>query len=235
MGVSHASLAAWQALPVAGRDTRTRASWLATALAVAERHNLKPTQYEVHEALGRLFTTRPAIAAAALAHFPPLFTCSSAKCRRKRHATRCVHCRSSFELSAARREAEIGGASGRKSLTRRPTPSSMRSNISLTEANLQKTMLLDQLEPPKRTRTRLTGLANRRRLDRRLADEFALALRHNPPALGGDGGPRSLQDGERSLFACRGATAALRAIAKLLSAQVRPQPTSWRASAARSS
>ena len=52
--------------------------------------------------------------------------------------------------------------------------------MSLTEANLQKTMLLDKLERQTHEDA-LTGLANRRRLEQRLADEFALALRHGRP------------------------------------------------------
>src|SRR4029450_10044598 len=83
-----------------------------------------------------------------------------------------------FEVAAARRETEME-RERHEALTRANADLDSL-NISLTEANLQKTMLLDQLER-QTYEDALTGLANRRRLDQRLADEFALALRHNRP------------------------------------------------------
>jgi diguanylate cyclase (GGDEF)-like protein len=89
----------------------------------------------------------------------------------------------------------------------------------LTEANLQKTMLLDQLER-QTFEDALTGLANRRRLDQRLADEFALALRHGRPlavAIADLDHFKTVND----RFSHAIGDAALRSLAKLLASQVR--------------
>ncbi len=80
-------------------------------------------------------------------------------------------------------------------------------------------MLLDQLER-QTYEDALTGLANRRRLDQRLADEFALALRHGRPlavAMADLDHFKTVND----RFSHAVGDAVLRAIAKLLSAQVR--------------
>ena len=92
-------------------------------------------------------------------------------------------------------------------------------NISLTEANLQKTILLDQLER-QTYEDALTGLANRRRLDHRLADEFALALRHGRPlaVVMTDLDHFKLVNDR---FSHAVGDAALRATAKILMSQVR--------------
>ncbi len=80
-------------------------------------------------------------------------------------------------------------------------------------------MLLDQLER-QTYEDALTGLANRRRLDQRLADEFALALRHGRPlavAMADLDNFKTVND----RFSHAVGDAALRATAKLLCAQVR--------------
>jgi diguanylate cyclase (GGDEF)-like protein len=80
-------------------------------------------------------------------------------------------------------------------------------------------MLLDQLER-QTYEDALTGLANRRRLDQRLADEFGLALRHGRPlavAMADLDHFKTVND----RFSHAVGDAVLRAIAKLLSAQVR--------------
>jgi diguanylate cyclase (GGDEF)-like protein len=80
-------------------------------------------------------------------------------------------------------------------------------------------MLLDQLER-QTSEDALTGLANRRRLDQRLADEFALALRHGRPlavAMADLDHFKSVNDRHSHAVG----DAALRAAAKLLSANVR--------------
>ena len=80
-------------------------------------------------------------------------------------------------------------------------------------------MLLDQLER-QTYEDALTGLANRRRLDQRLADEFALALRHGRPlavAMADLDHFKSVND----RFSHAVGDAALRATAKILTSQVR--------------
>ena len=213
-GVSHASLALGKLFLAQARYDEAR-EWLATALAVAERHKLKPMQYEVHEALAD-FHEKTGNADAALAHFRRFHVLErevhSEAARDKLRALQIQ-----FELSAARREAEIE-RERQESLTRANAELDAL-NISLTEANLQKTMLLDQLER-QTYEDALTGLANRRRLDRRLNDEFALALRHNRPlavAMADLDHFKAVND----RYSHAVGDAALRAIAKLLSAQVR--------------
>ena len=171
--------------------------WLAAALDVCERHNLKPTQFEVHEVLADYYekTRRPRSAPRTITASS---TRSSVKCSRRRRATSCARCRSSSR-SRPPGAKPSSSASGRRSLTRANADLDAL-NISLTEANLQKTMLLDQLER-QTYEDALTGLANRRRLDQRLNDEFALALRARPPARRRDGRPRPLQGGQRPVLA----------------------------------
>jgi diguanylate cyclase (GGDEF)-like protein len=213
-GVSHASLALGKLFLAQARYEDAR-EWLATALAVAERHNLKPTQYEVLEALAD-FHDKTGDAAAALVHFRRFHMLErEVQTEAARDKLRALQIQ--FELSAARREAEIE-RERQESLTRANAELDAL-NISLTEANLQKTMLLDQLER-QTYEDALTGLANRRRLDRRLADEFALALRHNRPlavAMADLDHFKTVND----RYSHAVGDAALRAIAKLLSAQVR--------------
>ena len=103
-----------------------------------------------------------------------------------------------FELAAAKREADLE-RSRQEALTRANAELEAL-NISLTEANLQKTMLLDQLER-QTYEDALTGLANRRRLDQRLADEFALALRHERPLAVAIVDLDHFKIGQRPLFA----------------------------------
>ena len=122
-----------------------------------------------------------------------------------------------FELAAAKREAELERE--RQEALTRANAELDALNISLTEANLQKTMLLDQLER-QTYEDALTGLANRRRLDQRLADEFALALRHGRPlavAMADLDHFKAVND----RFSHAVGDAALRATAKILAAQVR--------------
>jgi diguanylate cyclase (GGDEF)-like protein len=80
-------------------------------------------------------------------------------------------------------------------------------------------MLLDQLER-QTYEDALTGLANRRRLDQRLADEFSLARRHDRPlavAIADLDNFKMVND----RFSHAVGDAALRSLAKLLSSQVR--------------
>jgi diguanylate cyclase (GGDEF)-like protein len=122
-----------------------------------------------------------------------------------------------LEVAAARRETELERE--RQEALTRANAELDALNISLTEANLQKTMLLDQLER-QTYEDALTGLANRRRLEQRLADEFALALRHGRPlavAMADLDHFKAVND----RYSHAVGDAALRATAKLLASQVR--------------
>ena len=120
-------------------------------------------------------------------------------------------------MTTAKRDAELQRE--RQAVLTRANAELDALNVSLTEANLQKTMLLDQLER-QTFEDALTGLANRRRLDQRLADEFALALRHDRPlavAIADLDNFKLVND----RYSHAVGDAALRAVATLLSSQVR--------------
>lgn len=213
-GVAHASLALGRLCSALDRFDEAK-RWLAAALDVCERHHLKPTQLEVHEALADYFE-KTGDPAAALSHFRRFHALERAvQSEAARDKLRALQIQ--FELAAARRETETERE--RQQALERVNADLDALNISLTEANLQKTMLLDQLER-QTSEDALTGLANRRRLDQRLADEFALALRHGRPlavAMADLDHFKSVNDRHSHAVG----DAALRAAAKLLSANVR--------------
>jgi len=213
-GVAHANLALGRLCTAQGRIADAR-GLLEAALAVCERHRLKPTQYECHEALAELFdaTGDPA---AALDHYKRFHALEREVQSEAAHdKLRALQIQQ--QVAAARREADLERE--RQEALTRANAELEALNVSLTEANLQKTMLLDQLER-QTYEDALTGLANRRRLDQRLADEFALALRHERPlavAIADLDHFKAVND----RFSHAVGDAALRAVARLLSAQVR--------------
>jgi len=188
---------------------------LRLALDACERYRLKPMQFEVHEALASLHE-KSGDASRALEHFRRFHELErEVMSDAARDRMRALQIQ--FDLAAARREVELE-RERQKALTRANCDLDAL-NVSLTEANLQKTMLLDQLER-QTFEDALTGLANRRRLDQRLADEFALALRHGRPlavAMCDLDHFKTVND----RFSHAVGDAALRTTAKLLSAQVR--------------
>lgn len=213
-GLAHASLSLGKLCMTQGRDDEAQA-WLAAALAACERHQLKPTQYECHEALAE-FHEKTGDAVAALEHFRR-FHALEREVQSEAASDKLRALQIQFEVAAAKREAELQRE--RQEVLTRANAELDALNISLTEANLQKTMLLDQLER-QTYEDALTGLANRRRLDQRLAEEFALALRHG----------RTLAVAMADLdhfklvndrFSHAVGDAALRETAKILTAQVR--------------
>ncbi len=174
-GVAHASLSLGRLC--AGQERHDEAfAWLRMALDVCEQHNLKPTLGEAHEALSGLHaaTGDPQ---AALDHFRRFHTLErEVQSDAARDKLRAMQIQ--LELAAARREADLQRE--RQVALTRANAELDALNVSLTEANLAKTMLLDKLERQTYEDV-LTGLANRRRLEQRLSDEFALALRHGRP------------------------------------------------------
>ncbi|MEO8506435.1 MAG: diguanylate cyclase [Betaproteobacteria bacterium] len=213
-GVAHAGLSLGKLCLTQGRHDEAQ-GWLDTALATCERHQLKPTQYEVHEALADLHEQR-GDPVAALAHFRRFHALErEVQSEAARDKLRALQIQ--YEVASARRDAELE-RERQEALTQANVELDAL-NISLTEANLHKTMLLDQLER-QTYEDALTGLANRRRLDQRLADEFGLALRHGRPlavAMADLDHFKTVND----RFSHAVGDAVLRAIAKLLSAQVR--------------
>ena len=172
-------------------------------------------QYECHEALAELCeaTGDPA---AALDHYKR-FHALEREVQSEAAHDKLRALQIQLQVAAARREADLERE--RQEALTRANAELEALNVSLTEANLQKTMLLDQLER-QTYEDALTGLANRRRLDQRLADEFALALRHERPlavAIADLDHFKAVND----RFSHAVGDAALRAIARLLSSHVR--------------
>jgi diguanylate cyclase (GGDEF)-like protein len=185
------------------------------ALATCERHQLKPMQYECHEALAELHE-KTGDPVAALEHFR-CFHVLEREVQSEAAGDKLRALQIQIEVAAAKRDADIERE--RQEVLTRANAELDALNVSLTEANLQKTMLLDQLER-QTYEDALTGLANRRRLDQRLADEFALALRHGRPltvAMADLDHFKSVND----RFSHAVGDAAQRAIAKILTSHVR--------------
>jgi diguanylate cyclase (GGDEF)-like protein len=213
-GVAHAQVALGRLYAAQARYDEARER-LHAALVICERHSIKLTGYECHEALAELYE-RLGDPATALQHFRRFHQLEhevqveSASNKMRAFA---IH----FQVSAAKRDAELQRE--RQAVLTRANAELDALNVSLTEANLQKSMLLDQLEQ-QTYEDALTGLANRRRLDLRLADEFSLALRHGRPlavAIADLDDFKKVND----RFSHAVGDAALRAVAKLISSQVR--------------
>ncbi len=213
-GIGHAHMALGRMLAKQARHDEARTRLLA-ALEICERHGIKLTLYECHEALSDLHE-RMGDPAAALYHFRRFHQIEhevqleSASNKLRAFAVQ-------YQVAAAKRDAEV--QKERQAVLTRANVELDALNVSLTEANLQKTMLLDQLER-QTFEDALTGLANRRRLDQRLADEFSLARRHGRPlavAIADLDEFKKVND----RFSHAVGDAALRTLAKLLSSQVR--------------
>jgi len=213
-GVAHAQMALGRLYTEQARHDEARMR-LHAALEICERQNIKLTSYECHEALAELYE-RVGDPANALHHF-----------RRFHVLEREVHLESAsnrlrafaiqFEVAAAKRDAELQRE--RQAVLASANADLDALNVSLTEANLQKTMLLDRLER-QTFEDALTGLANRRRLDQRLAEEFARAQRHGRPlavAIADLDNFKLVND----RYSHAVGDAALRSLAKLLSSQIR--------------
>ena len=214
IGVAHAHLALGRICAAQSRNDEAKAR-LHAALDICESKNIKLTWYECHEALAAFYEGL-GDPATALHHFRRFHEIEhevqseSASNKLRAFAIQ-------YQVTAAKREAELQRE--RQAVLTRANADLDALNVSLTEANLQKTMLLDQLER-QTFEDALTGLANRRRLDQRLADEFALARRHGRPlavAIADLDHFKTVND----RFSHAVGDAALRALAKLLASQVR--------------
>ncbi len=214
LGVAHAGVSLGRIYLGQGKLAEAR-ELLVGALAMCERNDLKTTQYEAHRALAEYCekTGDPQAALNHLRRFHELERVVQSEAMRDKLRALQIQ----FEVAAARREAEIERE--RMESLKRANAELDALNVSLTEANLQKTMLLDQLERQTHEDA-LTGVANRRRLDQRLADEFALALRHGRPLAVAIADLDHFKDvNDRHSHAV--GDAALRATARLLAGQVR--------------
>jgi diguanylate cyclase (GGDEF)-like protein len=213
-GLAHANLGLGRLCVAQGRIDEA-CERLHAALVICEQHKIKLTWYECHEVLSD-FYERIGDAKAALFHYRR-FHQLEREVQSEAASNKLRAFQIENQLAAARREAEL--QRDRQAVLTRANTELDALNISLTEANLQKTMLLDQLER-QTSEDALTGLANRRRLDQRLDDEFALALRHGRQlavAIADLDHFKMVND----RYSHAVGDAALRALAKLLTSQVR--------------
>jgi diguanylate cyclase (GGDEF)-like protein len=151
-------------------------AFLEAALALCQRHGLRQLAAECHEALADHHESKGDYAA-ALTHYRHFHKVErevlSESAGNKVRALQIHH-----EVEAARREAEM--MRERQDALSKANTELEALNASLTEANVLRISLVDQLER-QTYEDALTGLANRRRLDMRLTESFALVQRHGRP------------------------------------------------------
>ncbi|HEY1328051.1 MAG TPA: diguanylate cyclase [Casimicrobiaceae bacterium] len=174
-GVANARLALGRLCSRQQRHDEGRA-YLEAALALCQRHGLRQLAAECHEALADHHESQGDYAA-ALTHYRHFHKVErevlSESAGNKVRALQIHH-----EVEAARREAEM--MRERQEALSKANAELEALNASLTEANVVRISLVDQLER-QTYEDALTGLANRRRLDLRLSESFALVQRHGRP------------------------------------------------------
>ncbi len=174
-GVVNAQLALGRLCSRAQRPDEGRAL-LEAALGMANRRGLRQLAAECHEALADHHESQGDYAA-ALTHYRRFHKVErevlSDTAGNKMRALQIQH-----EVDAARREAEL--MRERQAALARANVELGALNVSLTEANVARIALVDQLER-QTYEDALTGLANRRRLDQRLTEAFGLVQRHGRP------------------------------------------------------
>ena len=140
--------------------------------ATGSRNHLAPTHLglaDVHKAAGRF--------EAALRHHEAFHAAERAQFNEQSDA-RLRTLRVQLELADAQHQAELHRLQ-HEAVTK--THGELQQlHVDLQAADLEKTRLLGRLNEQSRTDA-LTGLANRRRLDERLSEEFARARRHGHP------------------------------------------------------
>jgi len=174
-GVVDALLSLGRLAAAQGRtaDARTR---LESALAGAERHNLKQPICECCDALATLHEQCGEFREALALH--RRFHAFEREVLRQSSERQLRAVQTRYQLAAAQREAEIHRL--RHVELADANAELEQLNYSLRTADQQKSKLLEQLER-QTYEDSLTGLGNRRLLDKRLADEFSRAIRHDRP------------------------------------------------------
>jgi len=163
-------------LAAAQGDAATARALLESALAGALLHRLKQSACECHDALAQLHE-RAGRYDEALAHHRRFHALErETMTQSSQRQLKAVQTR--YQLAAAQREAEIHRL--RHVELAEANAELEQLNNSLRASDEQKSMLLAQLER-QTYEDSLTGLANRRLLDKRLADEFDRAVRHGRP------------------------------------------------------
>ena len=174
-GVVNASLGLGRVCDRTGRAGEARMH-LATALDVAEHGGLRACEVEAHDALADL-CERCGDAAEAVMHLRAsreierLLLSEASDRRLKMLSIR-------YQVTAAQREADLMRA--KQEELARANARLAALNLDLAASDAQKSRLVVELERQTREDS-LTGLANRRRLDQRLGDEFDRAIRYSRP------------------------------------------------------
>jgi diguanylate cyclase (GGDEF)-like protein len=163
-------LAAAQGLTDAARER------LESALAGALQYRLKQATSECHDALASLHE-RCGEHAQALAHYRQ-FHALEREVLLKSSERQLKAVQTRYQLASAQREAEIHRL--RHVELADANAELEQANDSLRAADEQKTRLLEQLER-QTYEDSLTGLPNRRLLEKRFGDEFSRAVRHARP------------------------------------------------------
>jgi tetratricopeptide (TPR) repeat protein len=149
LGVAHALLALGK-LCAAQRRHEEAMAWMRSALEACERHNLKPIQYEAHEALSALHEAT-GDTAAALDHFRR-FHALEREVQSEAAHDKLRALQIQFELASARRTVELERE--RQEALTRANADLDALNVSLTEANLPKGRCCSTSSSGRRTRTR---------------------------------------------------------------------------------
>ncbi|MFO1282212.1 MAG: tetratricopeptide repeat-containing diguanylate cyclase [Burkholderiales bacterium] len=171
-GVVNASLTLGRLCDRARRDAEALAS-LDAALAAARQHGLRASEAEAHDALAALHE-RSGASERALVHLRASHAIERAlMSEASDRQLKSLSIR--YQLSAAQREADLLRAKQQELATANARLEAL--NVDLAAADAQKSRLLIELERETREDS-LTGLANRRRLDERLVEEFERATRY---------------------------------------------------------
>jgi len=174
-GVVNASLGLGRVCDRTGRAVEARMH-LETALDVAQHAQLRGYEVEAHDALADLHD-RSGDPADAVRHLRAsreierLLLSEASDRRLKMLSVR-------YQVSAAQRETELMRAKQDELAKANARLAAL--NLELAASDAQKSRLVVELERQTREDS-LTGLANRRRLDQRLRDEFDRAVRYGRP------------------------------------------------------
>lgn len=213
-GVIEARLSLGRIAAAQGRTDDAQAQ-LSTAVAEAERCHLQRLAYECHEALAALHEKRGEYREALLHH--QRFHTFERAVLSEMSGRQMKLLQMRYPVAAAQREAQIRRLR-RVELAHAYAELEER-NRSLRESVERKSRLVAQLER-QTLEDSLTGLGNRRLLDKRFADEFDRAIRHGRPlAVAIVDIDRFKRVNDRYSHAV--GDAALKELARLLSAQVR--------------
>ena len=174
-GVVNASLGLGRVCDRTGRSDEARMH-LVKALDVAQHAGLRAYEVDAHDALADL-CERCGASAEALHHLRAsreierLLLSEASDRRLKMLSIR-------YQVTAAQREADLMRA--KQDELARANARLAALNLDLAASDAQKSRLVVELERQSREDS-LTGLANRRRLDQRLRDEFDRAVRYGRP------------------------------------------------------